>query len=391
MNVTWWAVAAVGTMSLSSLCALAQEAKPAGAPAAGLEAKRAGDTFALGSRQVTVREMDVTPVVRNEYSKVFDFDCFANLRCQQLRRQEKLDDVVAKGASEFDKQVLLMDWTYKRFKLFGAPSAKPGNVLEILRAVDEGNSFNCGYYADVLQAALGSEGWVVRAIGLKGAKSDGNGSEHSILEVWSSQYRKWIVLDPTLNIYFEKGGVPLNAYEIRQEWFYNKGKDLVIVIGAERERHTTADLPIVRATHKGFGNLGINGDSLGKFLYIAYQPTTRDGKPDYANMFITKDQLCEGVQYHTRKNPADPAHEPYWPMCQAALALTPSGDSKLDVAADTVTPDFADYRWRVDGGDWRQGPPGQWTLHEGSNSLEVVSVNKFGREGVPSKVVLEAK
>ena len=363
----------------------------AGGQAPGLEARKPGDVAQLGTHRVTVREMDVTPVVRNEYSARYSFDCYGNELLETLREQERLDDVVAAGKTEFDKQVLLMDWTYKRFPLFGPPGGKPNSTLEILKAVDEGKSFNCGFFARVNRDALAAMGYVVRGVGLKGAKSDGNGSEHSILEVWSNQYRKWIVLDPTLNVYFEKDGKPLNAYEIRQEWFYNDGKDLTIVIGPARERHPVSDLPIDRAYHKGFGMLGINDRSIGKFLYIAYTPKTADGGPDYGRMFITKDALCEGLSYHTRKCPDDPAREPYWPMCQADLKLAVADGAKLKVTVDTFTPDFAGYRSRVDGGDWREGALESWGLHAGTNSLEVVAVNEFGLTGLPSKVVLDVQ
>src|SRR5436305_5384457 len=35
----------------------------------------------------------------------------------------------------------------------------------------------------------------------------------------------------TSNMYLEKNGVPLSAYEIRQEWFYRGGTNLVFVVG----------------------------------------------------------------------------------------------------------------------------------------------------------------
>ena len=222
---------------------------------------------------------------------------------------------------------------------------------------------------------------------------DGNGSEHSVVEVWSNQYRKWIVLDPTLNMYFLKGETPLNAFELRQEWFYKgKGKALTIVIGKQGEKHTTADMPIMRETHAGFGKLMLNENSLGKFLYVAYMPASLDGKPDYARMFITKDKLCEGVEYHTRTCPKDPAAEPYWPMQQAALTLTPGAGTAITVKAATMTPDFDKFRHRLDGQGWTDGPPpSEWKLHQGENTLEVQAVNKFGIEGAVSKVGLEMK
>ncbi|HUV40257.1 MAG TPA: hypothetical protein VMW23_00520, partial [Sedimentisphaerales bacterium] len=73
---------------------------------------------------------------------------------------------------------------------------------------------------------------------------------------------------------------------------------------------------------------------------------------------------------------------------QAALTLTPAHGLKIDVGIDTFTPNFAAYRYRIDQQNWRQGKPDQWLLHPGKNSLQVVSVNKFGIEGSPARAVL---
>lgn len=351
-----------------------------------------GRTFSLGGKQVTVKTMDVLPLVNNEFSKRYKFDCFGNETLAKLRKQEKLDEVIAAGKTEFAKMVLLMDWAHKRIKLFGPPKSKPKDMLELLKAVDEGAAFNCGSYQRLLKAALKSCGFVARSLGLKGAKGDGNGSEHGVVEAWSNQHRKWVMLDSTLSVYFTKGGVPLNGYEIRREWFYNeKGKDLTIVVGAAGKKHTVADLPIARGTHRGFGTLRLKPESIGKFLYLAYTPTRPDGKPDYGKMFITKDSLCEGVKYHTRICPKDSAREPYWPVQQAALALTAGDGTTLNVKAGTNTPDFEKFQHRIDGGQWTDGAPETWKLHAGGNTLDVRAVNKFGVKGSVSKVVLEMK
>jgi hypothetical protein len=359
-----------------------------------LTAKKAGDTVKLAGGEAIVTAMDVLPLVRNEFSDRFKFDCFAEESLKTLRKQEKLDEVAAPGKTEFEKQVLLLDWAHKRIRHFGAPPENaPGDALGILKGADAGQTFNCGYYAEVLRAALLSMGYISRAICLKGARSDGNGSEHSVVEVWSNQHRKWVVMDPTLDMYFLKGETPLNAFELRQEWFYkDKGKELTIVVGKGAEKHTTADMPIKRETHAGFGTLELNENSLGKFLYIGYVPVTIDGKSDYGKMFITRDNLCAGVPYHTRTCPRDPATEPYWPMQQAALTLTPGAGTAITVKADTMTPDFDRFRHRLDGGTWMDGPPAEeWKLHKGGNTLEVQAVNKFGVEGAVSKVALEVE
>ena len=390
----WQHASAVAILAIvmGSICSGAAQG-PLGAAVAGetLTIHQAGERLRLGPHTVTVKEYDVTHVIRNQFGEPFRFDCHGGEGLRLLREREHLEDVVAAGRTEFDKQVLLLDWTYKRFPLFGPPGARAHGALEILSAVDEGKAFNCSYFARVMREAASSMGWVVRSIGLKGAESDGNGSEHAILEIWSNEYRKWIAFDPTLNIYFESDNIPLNAFEIRQLWFYNEGRDLTIVIGAARERYRVDELPIVRAYHRGFGNLAINRRSLGKFLYIAYSPTAVSGDPDYAKMFITRDKLNEGVPYHDRPCPDDPARDPYWPMCQVDLAFSLVHGLKLKVTVDTWTPDFAGHRWRIDGDPWQEGAPAEWVLHGGGNSLEVIPSNKFGVDGVPSRVALEVE
>jgi hypothetical protein len=108
-------------------------------------------------------------------------------------------------------------------------------------------------------------------------------------------------------------------------------------------------------------------------------------------MFITRDQYAQGITYHTRRNPEAPAVEPYFPIQQTEIVLTPARDGVLAVRLDTLTPDFASWRHRLDGGDWTDGAPAAWTLHAGANTLEVAAVNKFGVAGRASKVVLERK
>jgi len=58
------------------------------------------------------------------------------------------------------------------------------------------------------------------------------------------------------------------------------------------------------------------------------------------------------------------------------------------VSVKTLTPNFANYRYRINEGKWVDGEPGIWKLKKGKNTLEVKAVNAFGVEGVPSRVVL---
>src|SRR5689334_823099 len=67
-----------------------------------------GTTFDLGGRRAIVKKLDTLPYVESDYTKRFKFDSYENPKLKQLREQYRLDEVIAPGKDEFDKQVLLM-------------------------------------------------------------------------------------------------------------------------------------------------------------------------------------------------------------------------------------------------------------------------------------------
>ena len=350
-----------------------------------------GATFNLGARTVTVTKVDALPFVESAYSQRFRFDSFGNPKLQELRDRYHLDQVVASGRDEFDRQVRLMDWVHQQFPKFGHPTTQCRGALEILRAIEEGHTFFCAQYAQLLVSAAASLGWIDRPLALRrhqGVAKVGGSTEHSVTEIWSNQHRKWVMLDPTSNLYLEKNGIPLNASEIRQEWFLNDGADLVFVIGKERKKYRKADLPIMLRRFDNFGDLAIHPDELDKYGFIGFIPNTdlMDAGYDYGKMFIIQDELCAGTKWHKRTIPADPARDPYFPVGQAAIDLQSGGDD-LQATLRTMTPNFARFESRMDDGAWAPATPQfTWALREGSNRLEVKTINQFGVAGPVSVV-----
>jgi hypothetical protein len=149
-------------------------------------------------------------------------------------------------------------------------------------------------------------------------------------------------------------------------------------------------MPVFRGRYEGFGDLVLDAGALNPYGFIGYIPNTdwMDGGPDYGRMFITQDELCAGTKWHKRQVPAEPATDPYFPINQAALTLTAERDS-LRVAVKTLTPNFKAFMSRVDGRAWKPVADSfDWTPHDGSNTLEVKSVNQFGVDGPVSTVEL---
>ncbi len=352
-----------------------------------------GAKVQLDDRAVTLKKLDALPYVDSEFTRRFRFDSADNPKLSELRRRCELDAVVAPGQEEFDRQVHLLDWVHHRFKRFGRPTIEARGALEILEAIEQGHAFFCSQYAHLFVSAAASLGWVDRELALRRHQdSTGDGSsEHSTTEIWSNQYRKWVMMDPTAKMYIEKDGIPLNAYEIRDEWFHHGGLDLVFVVGKERKRYRKTDLPIFLARFEGFGDLTVPLNELDKYGFIGYIPNTdlMDSGLDYGRMFITKDDLCEGTRWHIRPAPPNPAVDPYFPIGQAALSLR-AEPGKIRVSIRTLTPNFKTYEARQDGAVWTSiGGSYLWTIHPGSNRLEVRTVNRFDVRGPSSTVVAE--
>lgn len=355
---------------------------------------KAGTSFELGTRKITVRKFETMPVVSNDYTRRFKFDTFDNPKLQELKKRYRLDQVIAPGRDEFEKQVLLLDWTHRQFKKFGRPSTNCTGALEILGGIEQGHTFFCSQYIQVMVSAASSLGWVNRPLALRrhqGVNKVGGSTEHSVTEMWSNQHRKWVMFDPTSNMVIETNGVPLNAWEIRHEWFYRGGTNLTFVVGKDQRRYRKANLPIVLGKFPDFGNLTVEPDELDKYGFIGYIPNTdlMDSGFDYAKMFITKDALCDGTQWHVRMLPQYPATDPYFPINQAHLTIDVK-DPVLSVKLDTFTPNFDRYELRIDRSGWSETDPSfAWDLHPGRNRLEARTVNRFGVKGPVSTVELD--
>ena len=176
-----------------------------------------------------------------------------------------------------------------------------------------------------------------------------------------------------------------------QEWFYHDGKDLVFVVGKERKKYTKADLPVFLAHFADHGDLAINPDELDKYGFIGYIPNTNimDAPFDYGKMFIVKDKLCDGTQWHERILPAHPAFDPYFAIDQATLALRPQ-ENGIHVQFLTLTPNFDHYELRTDAGEWKpSGDDFSWSIHPGSNRLQARAINQFGISGPISTAEIE--
>jgi hypothetical protein len=131
-----------------------------------------------------------------------------------LRTKYRLNEVVAGAKSEYEAQLKLAEWVGTRYE-HGTDDPPGGRQVCDPVAVIESGARGARYWCEVaaytMIHAAQSLGWPARMIT---GSTDGYTWEHAVAELWSSEHRKWYVVDADFNVVFEADGVPLSAWEL---------------------------------------------------------------------------------------------------------------------------------------------------------------------------------
>ncbi len=333
-------------------------------------------------------------LIKSKFSKRFKYESFDNPKLKELRTKYKLEEVIKSGKTEYERMCLLEDWVFHYFKKFDQPTKATSNALEILKMVEDGGSAFCIQYGAVFNSCAYSLGWVARVFGMKAIEP--GLTEHTNVEMWSNQYRKWIVMDPTHNYRLAKAGNPgvyLSANEAREEYFRNKGKDIVIYAGKENKKYNYSDLPAKRPGAAGY--FGFDEKRTEQFALLLFTSDMRllDNKVDYgSDNFMINDERTKGFKWHKREIPGD-IQDIYWTLGEAKMQVAAGDKDKLEVSFTTETPNFDTFVIKMDDGkEWQKSSEKfTWLLHKGRNKLTATVRNKFGVYGPDNFIELEFK
>ncbi len=143
---------------------------------------------------------------------------FNNPRLQLLRKRENLDRIIAPGRNQFEKILLLRKWAHGQWKAGSKFFYPPWDAVEILDLARKykNNGF-CAQYAIVFVQACQSVGIHARYVELAG---------HFIAAVWSDDYDRWVVMDPTYDLHYEKDGIPLKGRELCDAYWRGRVKGI---------------------------------------------------------------------------------------------------------------------------------------------------------------------
>jgi hypothetical protein len=169
--------------------------------------------------------------------ETFVWERFDNSKLTLLREKFKLEKVVENGHSEFEKQVILKNWVFSVLPK-GSPERDYSfeTAIGILDDAKTGKKMWCTQFAFTYLQCATALGWYSRKLGVDSDHERGDEEmHHGVADIWSNDFQKWYVVDALNNLHYEKDGVPLNAFELRQEYLKNEAVDVCGILGNKIE------------------------------------------------------------------------------------------------------------------------------------------------------------
>ncbi len=160
-------------------------------------------------------------------------------RLKELRERENLDAVVLPGRSEFENILAMKDWVAAQWPHSTPDPYPPWDAITILDWIRGGVTGGfCGQYSQVLLQALAAFGYQSRYIEIG---SVDNPWAHFVVEVWSNDYNKWVVMDADYNVHFMRDGIPLSAIDLHEALVRDRTSEITAVLGPTRDGHGDPD------------------------------------------------------------------------------------------------------------------------------------------------------
>ena len=361
-------------------------------------------TAAADSRGLQLADLDDHPMVIGSYPYSFQRP---SRKLKKLREQYQLDAVVATGRTDFEKMLLLRNWVRRQWRGNDGFGGR-WDALEIL-AAPPGKKGMCVHYANLFSQCALALGYCARPVVI---------NHHFIADVWSPDHGKWVAMDveaiyPPLQ--FDRYATahyvnattrePLSILDVSRAYHraLNAGaptlSDVVQVYTYDNDDGQAVPHDTIRPTSElhTYGRVGYppRNDHLDRL-----EPWEEyHGQDHYhSNGYLWWRGQGPHAQSPQYSWTSDRVGDFEWTLDRVALGLTAGRKSdQLTVTAQTLTPNFDTFRYRIDGGKWRslsgksndpdlQWAELDWRLHDGANVLEIRSTNRFSREGAVSRV-----
>ena len=322
-------------------------------------------------------------------------DDFHHPRLELLRAREKLDELIAGAPTQFEKIVMLRRWVRKQWDYSGSFYYPPWDAVEILDlARYHGNRGFCAQYAVVFLQACQALGIHARYVDLAG---------HFVVSVWSDDYNRWVVMDPTNDVHYESDGIPVGGRALYRAYWAKDLRGLMKVSGAgDRSPVSREDLESFRLYA-----IDIAADQLSNPVQVEVNgsPRTLVHARDYRryprvgsdNVLITSELRAlrlAGADLWVPERPQISVQDLRSAFNQTIVFLANervNGGTVRVVLLSSNSPTFKQFLVRSDeSDDWRPtpAPSFRWRLHPGMNQLSARVETTFGWQGQVSRINL---
>ena len=321
---------------------------------------------------------------------------------EELRRRYRLEEVVAAGEDEWNRQLLLKDWVAGKITN-GNPTVEARDALEILENAAAGKKFYCTYFAITYMQCAQALGWQARKLGvdrLHGPDSLGS-SHHGVAEVWSNRFAKWVVIDAQSNLHFEKDSFPLSAWEIRAEWLKNQGRDVDHVVGVppDARRKNPAIVWWERADEDEtacyfwiyVSDNAVNWDEQGAAGFIFPRDSANAGLTWYQNDYQNNRSIPHTGYRKKLFRSTERLEDAYWTVGLVEAGIDSAAGGKLFLGLESYCPNRTGYEATFDGKTWETVADERqlaWPVKKGWNRLGLRTASRGGVKGRKTSVRL---
>ena len=329
----------------------------------------------------------------------------------QLRQRYRLDEVIQPGQTEFEQMLLLREWVHNQWNHgWRSRTLQARNALEILEAAERGSDFSCSYYSITIMQCLLALGFVARRFGISKAATEWVAADegnlgHSITEVWSHQFHKWVLLDADMNVHYERDGIPLSVLEIHDAWVGRRWNEVRMVQGPTPFRMTDKRSGLLKIWYTlderetdiwTFARHDVGDYYAHVNMFLGNTHHSSEGE---LPMLRWMDQWTPpNFMDHNQPNTGSwtgNVHDMYPTVDQVQINLEADraaweqGEAALDVSLTHSMPNLDKLLVRLDHEAWRETAPDfSWSLRPGKNEIMAKGINAFGREGHISRILL---
>ena len=359
----------------------------------------------------TILEADNDSGFADTVTEPFEFiyEDFNEPKLALLRRDYRLDRIVAGAKSEFEKAVRIGDWLaqmYKDRRLKKLPHVPPLHMpeepgveprdydaLSLLRVADR-HRVHCVHLSMILAQSCLSLGIQARKVGLQKKDIDRGGYRpgHATVEIWSHKHAKWAWLDPMGDpaphsipstegcLYFHRRGVPLSLLEVHRIYCRNAWHEVEV---RPPDAAPIMEDGVYRAFfHHIFVLLRNNWFS---------DPYTKEYRDATSYKSIGRESLhwvdessLPMIGYHntTQEGLFN------WPIDHTTIHIDFTQRlGTLRVRLQATSPNLDSFLVKLNGERWTPRPSMfQWDLRPGENTIQARTKNKYGVQGPASSV-----